>query len=281
MTTLLDGNETSAPSLHGPHLVLALAQHLARLWATPCVVALTRGVFASAAAQGSVWGIGRVLRLEHAALSMLSTDVQLGSLTAAPALFGSCWETETRWVNSCRCVARLRACAIAALGGVLERNGLHLVMGGLGGLGLCAAALLVKSGVRLVLLASRSGRMARETWGVEVELLPSLGAAAEVLTCDGAEASDMSALLCGRPAEGVLHLASAGDTGLLATLMADRVRSLCARKAVGFWHAWGVTAGTPQESCVLSSSAGSWLCNLGQASSEAAYAYSCGLAIAC
>ena len=103
-------------------------------------------------------------------------------------------------------------------------GGLYVVTGGLGGLGLRAAALLVSSGVRGVVLASRSGRVVREGTGVEAQLLRSLSEATAAAACDSAVRSDTSALACGRWVAGVLHAAGAGDKGLVMELMAHRVR---------------------------------------------------------
>ena len=102
---------------------------------------------------------------------------------------------------------------------------MHAITGGLGGLGLRAAALLVEHGAARVLLASRGGSVVRdEQQCVATQLLRSLAAVTETLACDGSETYDTSALLCGSCAAGVFHAAGAGDKGLAVELMAHKVR---------------------------------------------------------
>ena len=60
---------------------------------------------------------------------------------------------------------RSRACRKAPM------SGAYVVTGGLGGLGLRALALLVERGVSRVVLASRSGRVARSEGGSELAAL--------------------------------------------------------------------------------------------------------------
>ena len=64
-----------APSLYGVCVSLALAQQLTRLSETSRLLQFMPGGAARSAAHGGVWGLGRVLRLEHAALHTQSTEV--------------------------------------------------------------------------------------------------------------------------------------------------------------------------------------------------------------
>ena len=66
---------------------------------------------------------------------------------AARALLDASPEEEARWSRSGHRAARLRACGAALSAAVTVAGGLHVITGGLGGLGLRAAALLVASGV--------------------------------------------------------------------------------------------------------------------------------------
>merc|ERR1712091_115220 len=63
-----------------------------------------------------------------------------------------------------------------------------------------------------------------------------------------------------------------GDKGLLSQLDVRRLRWVCAAKACGAWHVQWATASTPLEACLLFSSVGSGLGNVGQASYAAANA---------
>ena len=76
-------------------------------------------------------------------------------------------------------------------------SGVYAVTGGLGGLGVRAAALVDERGTCGVLLASRSGRVARDGQNLETQL-QSLSAVVAVEACDSADARDASTLLSGR-----------------------------------------------------------------------------------
>ena len=63
--------------------------------------------------------------------------------------------------------------------------GVYAITGGLGGLGLRGAELVLERGASSVVLASRSGRVARGGQGLETQLLV-FGRAARVLACAAA-----------------------------------------------------------------------------------------------
>ena len=83
-------------------------------------------------------------------------------------------------------------------------HGLHAITGGLGGLGLRAAVLLVGSIESQVILASRSGRVVHNGQGLEGQL-QSLGSAARVVACNNAASRDASALMSAGLPVGELH----------------------------------------------------------------------------
>ena len=120
-------------------------------------------------AHGGVWGMARVLRLEHASLRTQSTDIShcasFGGMVTAAA---RAQEAEVAWGARVCCVARLRASSISTLskGDELLLSGVYTITGGLGGLGLRAGSLLVERGAARVVLASRSTRVARDGQGL-------------------------------------------------------------------------------------------------------------------
>ena len=157
---LLEAHGSAAPSLHGMHPVLALAQQLAgRIEPPPRVVMLTCGALAfggapSDAAHGGAWGFARVLRLEHAALRTQSADVGRGcwsEVSACRMLLAPTSEAEAAWPSGSHAVvARLRACTTASNAHASLAVGAYAITGGLGGLGLRAAAMLVDGGASRV-----------------------------------------------------------------------------------------------------------------------------------
>ena len=276
---LLSASETAAPSVRGVEAVLALAQQLRSVSRVARFLVLTCGVQASSqssmhavadAAHGGAWGLMRVVRLEHAEMHAQSVDVARAAhgsaaLVALAAAADNDAEAEAAWGSAGRRqVARLRQCGVASSRSLVV-SGVYSISGGLGGLGLRAASLLVTRGASRVLLSSRSGRVARDGQGLSAQL-HELGKAAELVACDSADLLDMAALRAAHPqVSGYLHAAGAGDRGLLTELEASRVRWMLAPKAAGAWYAHYVFALTPLDVHVLFSSVGSGLGNVGQA----------------
>ena len=107
-------------------------------------------------------------------------------------------------------------------------SGVYSISGGMGGLGLRAASLLVTRGASRVLLSSRSGRVARDGQGLLAQL-HELGAGEELVACDSANLLEMAAFRAAHPqVRGYLHAAGAGDRGLLTELEASRERWMLA-----------------------------------------------------
>ena len=263
----------AAPSVRGTCLLLALVQHLGSLACTPRVLMLTCGAEgASVAAHGGAWGFARVVRLEHPALHTQSAQVSCVARESAVAVVQQmAAEGEVAWRGEALQVARLRACTAASVRGTALGRGAYAITGGLGGLGLRAAALLVEGGACGVVLASRSGRVGRDGQGLQ-GLLTSLASGALVAACDGATISDLYALRAAIPLVGVLHAAGLGGAGLVVELEAFAMEWMHAPKAVGAWYLHCVASGVPREAHVLYSSVGAGLGNRGQASYGAANA---------
>ena len=269
--TLLDADDSGAPSLAGALLALTLAQQL--MPPPPRLVLLTRGALtSSSAAHGGAWGIARVARLEHAALRLQSVDTRrsASSAEAAAALLGASAEAEAAWRGEARLAARLRACDAAAARDEALPLGAHLVTGGLGGLGLRAGALLLERGARRVVLASRGGAASLDGRTLQG---PVGATAVAVVACDGAEAGDVGALVQRGALVGVLHTAGVGDKGLLQQLAAVRLAWVHAPKAAAAWRVHGAAVAAALECLVVWSSVGSGLGHVGQASYACANAW--------
>ena len=279
VSLLLQADATAAPSLHGAHLALALAQQLAGHGKPPRVLVLTCGVLAvggdappsDAAAHGGAWGFARVLRLEQPALRTQSADVcWRGMSTAAPPLLAGAptAEAEAAW-RAFECVAaRLRACSAQSATSTALAHGVYAITGGLGGLGLRAATLLVERSASHLILGSRSGRVVRDGKDLDAQLQP-MATVAVVVAGDSADAWNVRALWCARLLAGVLLAAGAGDAGLVVELAAQRVRWMYASKAMGAWYLLCAAAAAPLETRVLWSSVGSG-CGRPRCSSNAA-----------
>ena len=230
----LGPSDSSVTSLAGNATVLAVAQHAAALYASHLLL-LTCGANparadmvrpAAAAAHGGAWGLGRVMRLEVS--SVLSRNVDSAddvSVVAMLPLFSDAHtEGEQAW-RGVECFgARLRSSYIVARGSSAAiAAGVYAITGGLGGLGLRAAALLLERGARRVVLSSRSGRVARDGQGLSAQL-QALGARSSLLACDSSDGIEGSVLMSSK--------LPVGDKGLLADLEASRMSWMLLAKVV-------------------------------------------------
>jgi phthiocerol/phenolphthiocerol synthesis type-I polyketide synthase C len=159
---------------------------------------------------------------------------------------------------------------------VAAADGTHLVIGGLGGFGLRAAAWLVDRGARHLVLVGRSGASsdeARET----VRRLEQKGATVRVAACDAAEIADLTSLLTDvartmPPLKGVIHAAMVLDDGLIENLTSDRTAAVLRPKIDGAANLDRLTREAPLDYFVLFSSATTVIGNPGQANYVAANA---------
>ena len=265
---------TAAPLLHGVNLTLALVQRIVCQLHTSRVYTLTHGAIpmgttaAADAAHGGTWGFARVIRLEQPSLCMNCINVSRtthDTAMAALTLTGVPSEAEASSVAGRYLALRLRACAAVAgtSRSLTLGHGIFAITGGLGGLGLRAAGLLVECGAAGLVLTSRTGRVIRGGEGLETQLL-AFAADASVIPCDAGDHLDAHTMVCAQHTLGLLHAAGVGSRGLLSDIEAYRMRWVHAAKAFGAWHLCS-TVVAPLEIQVLFSSVGSGLGNVGQA----------------
>ena len=281
VVTYLGGGSRAQPSLQSIGLALSLTQQL--LGGTSRLLVVTSGSVASEAshaacdaAHGGAWGYARVVRLEQPLMRAVSADVARFRFVGGTALSERllCSEMETEVSSGRRdCAARLRCVQSGDLGGTALVTGAYTITGGLGGLGLRAAALLVKHGASDLFLASRSGQVTRTDQGLTPHLL-SLGACARVSACDSAVKNDVSALCRSSPLSlSLLHASGVGDKGLVTEIEPSRLRWMYEPKAFGASYLQGGTVSRLLEAQVLWSSVGAGLGNVGQGNYAAGNAY--------
>ena len=146
-------------------------------------------------------------------------------------------------------------------------GGAQLLSGGTGGLGLLTARWLAGRGADGLVLASRSGALARGS-SAEWAQLAASGAAVRIARCDLGEPADARRLLgAATRTVGVWHAAGVLADGLLARQSAATLARVYGPKAHGAWALQRGTAALPLEACALFSSVAALLGGSGQVGS--------------
>ena len=291
---LLTGADRVGASGRGLLAMLSLAQVLASVTAQRRLMFITSGAqspapgvvgcSAAGVAHATAWGFGRALRNEHPSLNTCSMD---GSTAAAAALMVKD-EAEIAWTRGIPYSSRLRQRGANEHGSSNQIDGrVWLITGGLGGLGLRAATLLVSGGATRLMLSSRSGRVARNGQGL-ADCLSALGSMATVAACDGSDSAQAAQLqsACAL-AHGVLHSAGVTDDQRLLRMTASTIPAVLSPKMMAAAYLHASNAPVAHEALVLYSSGAATFGSVGQANYAAAnagldslalYRHSCGLA---
>jgi myxalamid-type polyketide synthase MxaE and MxaD len=158
----------------------------------------------------------------------------------------------------------------------LRRDGVYVVTGGLGGIGLQAAHWLVARGARELAIVSRRGlqgddRVARAA----VAALEEAGARVEVFAADVASHPDMMRVMRSlqdrrRGVRGVLHAAGIASPTLVATTSAEHLHAVARAKLGGAWVLHELTRGLELDFFVCFSSVASMWGGAGMAAYAAA-----------
>ncbi|MFF4607324.1 type I polyketide synthase, partial [Streptomyces sp. NPDC001339] len=258
-------------------LTVALAQALGDTGIDAPLWCLTRGAVSTGPAdpptaveQAPLWGLGRVLALEHPQrwgglldLPENPDDLALRRLCAVVAAPGDEDQFAVRASGT-----HLRRLAAAAKGDqpaarTWQPTGTVLITGGTGALGRHVARRLAREGARHLVLTSRSGTDAPRARELAAELAES-GARAECVACDVADRTQLDALLRrlaqeGRPVRTVVHAAGVVDEIPLDTLGPDALAAQLRAKTDGARNLDALLGDTDLDAFVLFSSiAGIW-----------------------
>ncbi|NES24110.1 MAG: SDR family NAD(P)-dependent oxidoreductase [Symploca sp. SIO3E6] len=234
--------------------------------------------------QGSLWGLGQVICLEHPELNCFRVDLDSKSPVSeaiprlVDELLSNNHEDQIAIREGVRYVARLvqKQYKIKSQQLSIESEASYLITGGLGALGLQVAQWLVTQGAQnLVLIGRRApSEMARET----IEKLEQAGSKISVLSGDISEEQDAVRIINQiqdslPPLKGVIHAAGVLDDGLVQNLSWQQFTKVMASKVAGTWHLHQLTQDLPLDFFVCFSSMASMLGSPGQGNYAAANAF--------
>ncbi|WP_392476632.1 SDR family NAD(P)-dependent oxidoreductase [Nostoc sp. C110] len=277
------------------HLVQALVQtqqqQVAPLWV------VTQGAMSAGTDQETVqvqqtpvWGLGRVVALEHPELQCRLLDLELNSKAEEMVkwlhqeLISKDDENQIAYRHGERLVARLvrRQTTTQPQPEIaIVPEGSYLISGGLGALGLQLAQWLADKGAKHLVLTGR--RQPSETAQQTITQIEQAGVEVSVLLGDISVKQDAASILAQvnaslPPLRGVIHAAGVLDDGVLQQMNWERFTKVMAPKIQGGWHLHQLTQELPLDFFVCFSSAASLLGSAGQSNYAAANAFLDGLA---
>ena len=231
-------------------------------------------------AQSPLWGMGKVIALEHPEMwgGMVDLPPDLPANDAVALLLeetlGSDGEDHVAFRDGQRYVARLLPSTPSVKREVvLESDGGYLITGGLGFLGLRLARWMIKQGTRHLYLTSRRGLPERALWdrlpphsdrwerAQAILSLEALGATVKVLKADVTDLTQMSLVFerMDHPLRGIVHVAGVSTSQTMQELDLDALEFVFRPKTVGAWllHQLSQEQGIQLDFFICFSSAGS------------------------
>ena len=239
--------------------------------------------------QYPVWGLGRVIALEHPEMwgGLIDLPQQAdnaNALSVLAELLNRVGDGQLAFRDQTRYVPRLLPIdnAPSREEPRLRADGSYLITGGLGGLGLTLAAWLVEQGAGQIVLLGRSEP--NETTLARISDLEQSGAVVKVVRGDVTNAAELGAILQeledgDLKLRGIIHAAGVLDDGVLVNQTAERFAMVMAPKVVGAWLLHSLTQFLTLDFFVMFSSAASLLGSPGQSNYAAANAFLDGLAL--
>lgn len=231
--------------------------------------------------QSIVWGLGRSLRHEHPDWNLCLIDVDGSPREAASQLLAEISANlpgnETLWRLEknipVRFALKLDAEPLPRQEEASDLDGVWLVTGGLGRLGLNMTERLIERGARHLALVSRSAPT-----GVAADQIGewrARGIEVHVGAIDVTDAPALSAFVDTLPTSwppltGILHAAGILDDAVLHQQSSERVLAVMAPKVLGGWALHRLAANHPIRHFILVSSASGLLGNPGQTAYGAA-----------
>ena len=260
------------------HLVQSLIRSgqavLPRIWlvtrgAQPVAGPVTSPIHAT------LWGLGRVLALEHPEMwgGLIDVDEVAPVEAIAAEVLGPDGEDQIAYRDGRRYVARIaQAEAPGEAWAPLRADASYLVTGGLGSLGLPIATAMVRNGARHLVLTGRN-QPSEAARRVIAEL--ERDAVIEIASVDVSQRDQVDALIArlGPSLRGIIHAAGVLDDGVLLNQEWRRFAAVMAPKVAGSWNLHLATEHLDLDFFALFSSAASMIGSPGQGNYAAANAF--------
>ncbi|RJS23212.1 polyketide synthase [Corallococcus sp. H22C18031201] len=271
---------------------LELLQALLAANLSPALSFVTRGALAvtgdgaPGVAQSPLHGLGRGIAMEHPQLggTVIDLDPSRDDLEGlVTELLSERSDEQVAFRDGVRRVPRVVRHARLEPSSPFQcrADATYLVTGGLNGLGLLTARLLVERGARNLLLLGRGAPTPEATAHLrelESAHVRVVVARADVSNEDALARALATGLAGLPPLRGVIHSAGALDDGILAQQTHARFQKVFAAKVLGSWNLHRLTLAHPLDFFVLYSSIASLLGNSGQANHSAANTFQDALA---
>nr|WP_317891442.1 SDR family NAD(P)-dependent oxidoreductase [Saccharopolyspora pogona] len=230
---------------------------------------------------GLIWGLGRVVGLEHpqrwgGLIDLPATLDETSRNGLVAALAGTAAEDQLAVRSSGLFVRRVVRAAQNSRSGTWRSRGTVLITGGTGALGAEVARWLARRGAEHLVLISRRGPEAPGAADLQAELT-ELGVKVTVVACDVTDGDELRAVLAAVPTEhplsAVVHTAGVGTPANLAETTLAQFADVLSAKVVGAANLDRLLGGQPLDAFVLFSSiSGVWGAG-GQGAYSAANAY--------
>jgi NAD(P)-dependent dehydrogenase (short-subunit alcohol dehydrogenase family) len=257
--------------------------HAPRLWLATRDAVAAPGSQVSGASLAPLRGLGLAIALEHPEFRCACVDLPMQ--LAEADLRALCDELENQSDENRlamraghRYVARLARAnpALTAAPLRIRDDGLYLITGGFGPLGLLFAQWLASQGARHIALVGRNAT--RSDASPIVEQLRQAGVTLTAAAADVSREEELDALFVRLkdshpPLAGVMHCAGILDDGVLLEQSWTRFAPVFAPKVAGAWNLHAATREMPLDFFVLFSSTAAMLGHAGQANHGAANAF--------
>ena len=280
----LNGDRLAASQMLGCGSTLYLLQALSQLGSSAKLWLVTKEAVSidnsdlSGVGQAPLWGLGKVISLEHPELwgGIIDLGADIASESVEQILTEIAAGEEDRVaLREKRYVARLANSEFASEQVSIQSDATYLITGGLGALGLKVAQWLGSQGAKNIVLTSRSGASPEKA--ETLAQIESTGANLVVAQADVSSEEEVKLLLESiqslPPLKGIFHAAGILDDGMLLDRDWSSFERVMAAKVKGAWILHSLTSGLPLDYFVLFSGAASLLGSFSQGNYAAANSF--------